>query len=504
MTDLNVLARYRFEGKSEQAVREEWIRPLLVQLGYGIDTLNEVQYETQLGLAAPFRRIGRDRVKIDYVPTVLGHGLWIIEAKAHGRDNWDEAISQAWLYATHPKIDVPFMVIADGSRIAVYDVNRPEWDKPVVDIPTSELATRFSELATVLGAANITRAVRQRQLRHLSAAMQAELSVARLQEYVTDVQHIAAEARPAVSENETAVLRDQLALEDRAREDALRNVGLFALGVWMNQPLPLSPQFAAKGVELVMSLEPEKRLGELQRLRQAAIVKSPPNPSPDPRMFWMLRFTELEIYLSLRDADGCGEHARKFARAAMRDHLLNFPEDPVARAAHRLEKALPTFVLRALLRPEGVDLAQVARQIQQDWGDEARLRARLDGDRLLVDRTIEISTSLWRSLPWTADKLDETAAALEMLIAGLDYSTDGASGPAGDPYLAFHLRADDLRIQALAQLEQHFTPDLVDEEIRGALVRFAETDEGIDDRFVKDPARRLLARLEGSASQSKD
>jgi hypothetical protein len=72
MTDLHALARYRFEGKSEQAVREEWIRPLLVHLGYGIETLNEVQYETALPLAAPFRRIGRTRVKVDYVPTVLG------------------------------------------------------------------------------------------------------------------------------------------------------------------------------------------------------------------------------------------------------------------------------------------------------------------------------------------------------------------------------------------------------------------------------------------------
>jgi hypothetical protein len=74
MLTLQHLARYRFEGKSEQAVREEWIAPLLVHLGYGGDTLNEIRYELPLRLAQPFRRIGRRRVDVDYVPTALGQG----------------------------------------------------------------------------------------------------------------------------------------------------------------------------------------------------------------------------------------------------------------------------------------------------------------------------------------------------------------------------------------------------------------------------------------------
>ena len=45
---LRDLSLYRFEGKSEQAVREEWIFPLLLQLGYGPTTLDEVQFEESL------------------------------------------------------------------------------------------------------------------------------------------------------------------------------------------------------------------------------------------------------------------------------------------------------------------------------------------------------------------------------------------------------------------------------------------------------------------------
>jgi hypothetical protein len=179
----------------------------------------------------------------------------------------------------------------------------------------------------------------------------------------------------------------------------------------------------------------------------------------------------------------------------MRDHLLNFPNDPVARTAHRVEKVLPAFVLRSFLTPGGVDLAQVAREIQQDWGDEARLRAGLDADRLLVQRTTEVTQALWTRLPWTASALELAANAMELALGRLEYRTDGAQGPAGDPFLDFALRADDLRIQALDQLARHFTLDLVDDEIAAALALFAETDEGIDDRFIRAPARALLERI---------
>jgi hypothetical protein len=314
MTDLRALARYRFEGKSEQAVREEWVHPLLVHLGYGIETLNEVRYETQLKLAAPFRRIGRDKVKVDYVPTVLGHGLWIIEGKAHGRDDWEQAISQGWLYATHPEIDVAFMVIADGSRIAVYDVNEPDWQNPVVDIATPELASRFPELAAVLGAANVTRTIRRRRMRHLGAAMKAELDGARLQEYVAEIQQLAREAQSAVGENARAILRDQLKRENSQRQETVSAVGLFAIGVWMNQPFALSAQWAELGLGHVKSLPAEQRAGELQRLLDAGTYPGPPDGVRRPRMFWMLRWTALELYLALRDDEGCGEQARDLAR----------------------------------------------------------------------------------------------------------------------------------------------------------------------------------------------
>jgi hypothetical protein len=48
MLTLRDLSEYRFEGKNEQAVREEWIFPLLLHLGYGPTTLNDVKFGDQL------------------------------------------------------------------------------------------------------------------------------------------------------------------------------------------------------------------------------------------------------------------------------------------------------------------------------------------------------------------------------------------------------------------------------------------------------------------------
>jgi len=498
MVDLGTLAQYQFEGKPEQAVREEWLAPLLLHLGYGGETLNTVIYAESIGLAAPFRRIGRQRVEVDYRPTVLGHGLWIIEAKAHKGDEWEDAISQAWLYATHPEIDVPFMVVADGSRIAVYDVYKPDWGNPVADIATRDLVERFPMLAEVVGAANVTRAVRERRMRHLGAAMRAELDPERLDEYVAGVTLLAQEARSDVLDNRGAVLRDQLKREETARADLVRRYGLFTVGVFANQPLALNFESARLGIEHVRSLPREGRVPELGQLVDAAVHRGGINGSAEPRMFWMLRVTALEIYLSLRDDDGCGEQATSLARQAICDHLLNFPDNPTARAAHRLEKVMPTYILRSLLTPEGVDLGQIAREAQQNWGDEARLRARLDGDRLLVDVVTRVSQTVGNAMPWREAPINNAAQILEDALPTIGYRKDGARGPAGDPFLDGLLRIDDLLSATLDQTARHFSSDLFDEDMVAALDRLGEADYDCDDRFIKDPAKALVARLRAS------
>lgn len=493
MLTLQQLARYRFEGKSEQAVREEWIAPLLVHLGYGGDTLNEIRYELPLRLAQPFRRIGRQRVDVDYAPTVLGKGLWILEAKAAASEVWEDAISQAWLYATHPEVDVPFMAVADGTRIAVYETTRTDWDAPVCDLPTPELAQRFPELAGVLGAQHVTSAIRKRTMRHLGTAMRAEVSEARLGEYVQEVRALADEARPSVRDNYSSVLRDQFVRERQQEEDAVAAAGIFAVGAWANRVLGVPVRLMGMAEDLLLAEEPAARAQSFNRFLSAALRGQPRVP----REFWNFRLVKLWIALSCSDQDGC-EFLAQIAKTGVRDHLLDFPDDPTARAAHRLERVLPLFVAHVLRSSGSTDFNAAARQIQAHWSDETRARMRLDGDRLHLDAVLRASEAVWDEAPWTADSLNAGAAQMEDAVARLEDDPAEQQALAHDPYFKVNYTSDELRVATLYELGARIGPEHLDEEVVARLRELAAT-KGVDELRVGGPARRLTEAYENRA-----
>jgi hypothetical protein len=215
---LRSLATYDFVGKNEATIREQWIYPLLGHLGYGAHTLHDVLIEDQLKLREPIRLLGSKRYKVDYRPTVLGHNLWIIEAKAPEPSGSDaEHLGQAWTYATHPEINVAFMALADGSRIRLFDVTLANWDEPVIDLSATDLESRFEELAEVLGPASIARAIRKRQLRYVEQALRAELDPHACVQLLQDVKSIIERARPAIADNRRLVVDDEQRI--RAAED---------------------------------------------------------------------------------------------------------------------------------------------------------------------------------------------------------------------------------------------------------------------------------------------
>ncbi len=295
MPSLEALSRYRFRGKLERAIREEWIRPLLEHLGYGIDTLNDVLYEERLVLRNNRRKIGSETRMVDYVPTVLGHGLWIIEAKApEARDPWEDALSQAWLYATHPEIDVPLMAIADGSRFAVYEVNRIDWDLPLLDLSVDQLVARFDELVHVLGAPHVAATIRTRQLRHLEHAMRTELDPVRLDETVSAIREMAERTRPVVFKNRGRVLIDQFERDKQGTEETVRSVGLWGIAQIHNQPIANNLLDVDLAVAHVRALPPLLRTRELDQFVAATRLPVRPGGEPGPpRMFWMARIIAL-------------------------------------------------------------------------------------------------------------------------------------------------------------------------------------------------------------------
>jgi len=179
--ELRHLASYDFQGQNEAEIRGDWIEPLLRLLGYGLGTRHRILREEPWQLRPPVRMIGSKRIEIDFVPTVYGHRLWLIEAKRPQEDLFAPPhLGQAWSYATDPRVRVPLMVLCDGTRFAVFDVTTEKWDEPVFDRPKASIADSFDELFQLLGAPRVAEAVRKRQLRHLHEALEAQVDLAPL------------------------------------------------------------------------------------------------------------------------------------------------------------------------------------------------------------------------------------------------------------------------------------------------------------------------------------
>lgn len=234
---LRALAEFDFEGQSEQSIREQWIYPLLQMLGYGLGTLNKVDIPEKLELRPPVRALGHKRLEVDYRPTVLGVGLWIIEAKRADEDPFDEQhVGQAWSYATDPRINVPLMMLTNGKRLAVFDLTQSEWDKPILELEHHELPTRFGELAAVLGARQVAEFVRERQLQYLRRALEAQVDEDVLARTVSAVEKLAEEARPIVQQNASRVYLDAFNESQDERRRTAEEIGVAGLAMGANGP----------------------------------------------------------------------------------------------------------------------------------------------------------------------------------------------------------------------------------------------------------------------------
>jgi hypothetical protein len=116
---LQYLSSYEFTGRNEHAIREKWVRPLLALLGYGDPVLRRIEYKVRVELQDPLRMLGSTRFEVDYLPTVLNRGLWLVEAKAptdalSTPRAWKKHLGQEWTYATHPEIRVPLGRLGSG------------------------------------------------------------------------------------------------------------------------------------------------------------------------------------------------------------------------------------------------------------------------------------------------------------------------------------------------------------------------------------------------------
>lgn len=470
MTSLQTLANYDFAGQNEQAIREEWIYPLLQQLGYGAGTLNRIKFEQPVELRDPVRQLGSSKFQVDYQPTVLSRGLWLIEAKRPSADTKNpKHLGQAWSYATHPEINVPLMAIADGSSIVVYDVTRVKWEEPVADIPARELLDRFQELVHVLGAKSVAAFVRKSLFSKLQQALEAELDLNVLNTVVDEVRAIAERARPSILENRQSVRADQRNQDQIVQDRIDRYAGLWGMAQEVNGPTGISSHHVDRAVGILTGVSANGRAAEFGRLFDAARSPSPAGPI---RAWGALRVLRLAVALVVREKDGCS-WAEPTIADSVRDHLLGFPEDPLVAAAHGFERVLSSVAVRIFSDPEIVDNASKLSLWESTADEEQQLRRPGSPEGMALGQIERSCRQIWNSVDWTLPGIRDMQGGATKLLNALPATSSPIAIFAGQNQTSM-MNWDMLVAQTIFFIERHGSAADVPEEAWEVIEKFVD------------------------------
>jgi hypothetical protein len=152
-----------FSNWNENDVREDFVTPLLRVLGYAKGTVADVVRERYVPLSKPYHRVGRQYVKIDYAPTLRLRSFWIIEAKPGVSQEMDFGdLLQAHLYAIHPEVNVPLIVLTNGWSVRIYDaLTVRSWNEPILVSNRDDCDHTFRELRDLIGAKPMLRSLRE-------------------------------------------------------------------------------------------------------------------------------------------------------------------------------------------------------------------------------------------------------------------------------------------------------------------------------------------------------
>lgn len=203
---LDTLAGLDFSTFNETDVREEYIRPLLTVLGYRKDRDYSVDTEESFKLTEPFLRIGRDRIKLDYLNAVRKQNFWFIEAKDGSAGQSaaipDADVCQAYFYALHQSVNCRYFAVCNGWFFNLYDrVTLDAKLTPLLSVKHSEIRDRFLEIDAFIGATQVLANVKTRLIGEIEKVLSAEVTLERLEEFVGEVKAASNRVRPKVLEN---------------------------------------------------------------------------------------------------------------------------------------------------------------------------------------------------------------------------------------------------------------------------------------------------------------
>jgi|ERR1700741_883766 len=141
----------------EDSVREEIIAPILKKLGYSASSSQNKIIRSK-GLKHPFVYIGTKKHGINIIPDYLltnnGKNIFILDAKAPNEDiKSGKNVEQAYSYAIHPEVRVPFYGLCNGREISIFHINDLS---PKIVIPIKDIDKRWEELYNAISPLALT------------------------------------------------------------------------------------------------------------------------------------------------------------------------------------------------------------------------------------------------------------------------------------------------------------------------------------------------------------
>lgn len=155
-----MFGQHPFSRYSEHDVRENIIRPLLVQLGYQPEmvwTKLPLKYDRLfLGRKKGSKKDRALRGEADYIMDVDGRLRWVIEAKRPGEISDDDR-EQAFSYAMHPQVRAIIFGVVSGTHFEFFHTFHKPENGPWLEFRYDDLPAQFQRLSNLVSPAAMVR-----------------------------------------------------------------------------------------------------------------------------------------------------------------------------------------------------------------------------------------------------------------------------------------------------------------------------------------------------------
>ncbi|HDR4442758.1 type I restriction enzyme HsdR N-terminal domain-containing protein [Bacillus cereus group sp. BceL101] len=253
---------------NESDIREEFIAPLLKELGYGKGTVNNVVREKSLKLSTPYHRVGRSRVQIDYIPTIRLKSFWIIEAKPGNKKDMDMGdLLQAHLYAVHPEVQARFIVLTNGWEIRVYDaLNVTSWEDYIVLCNKDSELIDLKKLFQILNSKDMLRFLRTQIMHQIENSFAVELDQSELNHFFTSLNRKEYDLKKQIEDNARDFQRKAWRKEEDKYQSELQKLPIDSLLVRMDIPTDSTIQTSNEYVRRVLAADEVERVILIDKL----------------------------------------------------------------------------------------------------------------------------------------------------------------------------------------------------------------------------------------------